>query len=54
MSMNRVINNPDRVVEDISYAGPDLAGTKVVIDGAAVREKIGAITQKDDLSKYIL
>lgn len=44
----------ERVVEDISYAGPDLAGTRVVIDGPAVREKIGAITQKDDLSKYIL
>ncbi len=44
----------ERVVEDISYAGPDLAGTTVIIDGATVREKIGAITQKDDLSKYIL
>jgi ATP-dependent HslUV protease ATP-binding subunit HslU len=44
----------ERVVEDISFAGPDLAGTKVIIDGPTVREKIGAITQKDDLSKYIL
>jgi len=44
----------ERVVEDISFAGPELAGTKVVIDGPTVREKIGAIIQKDDLSKYIL
>jgi ATP-dependent HslUV protease ATP-binding subunit HslU len=44
----------ERVVEDISFAGPDLAGTKVTIDGPIVREKIGAITQKEDLSKYIL
>ena len=44
----------ERVVEDVSFDGPDLADKTVVIDGAAVREKIGAIIQKDDLSKYIL
>ena len=44
----------ERVVEDVSFDGPDLADKMVVIDGKAVREKIGAIIQKDDLSKYIL
>ena len=44
----------ERVVEDVSFEGPDLADKRVVIDGKLVREKIGAITQKDDFGKYIL
>ncbi len=44
----------ERVVEDVSFEGPDLAEKRVVIDGAVVREKIGAITKREDLSKYIL
>ena len=44
----------ERVVEDVSYEGPDLAEKRVVIDGKLVREKIRAIAQKEDLSKYIL
>jgi ATP-dependent HslUV protease ATP-binding subunit HslU len=44
----------ERVVEDVSFDGPDLADKRVVIDGPLVREKIGAITRRDDLSKYIL
>jgi ATP-dependent HslUV protease ATP-binding subunit HslU len=44
----------ERVVEDVSFEGPDLAEKRVVVDGKLVREKIGAITQREDLSKYIL
>ncbi len=44
----------ERVIEDISFEGPDLVEKHVVIDGKLVREKIGAITAKEDLSKYIL
>jgi ATP-dependent HslUV protease ATP-binding subunit HslU len=44
----------ERVVEDVSFDGPDLATKRVVIDGKLVREKISAITQKDDFGKYIL
>ena len=44
----------ERVVEDISFEGPDLIEKKVLVDGKIVREKIGAIIKKDDLSKYIL
>jgi ATP-dependent HslUV protease ATP-binding subunit HslU len=44
----------ERVVEDISFEGPDLVEKKVLVDGKIVREKIGAIIKKDDLSKYIL
>lgn len=44
----------ERVLEEISFEGPDAADKTVRIEGPFVREKIGAITQKDDLSKYIL
>ena len=44
----------ERVVEDVSFHGPDLTEKRVVIDGKLVHDKIGAITQKEDLSKYIL
>jgi ATP-dependent HslUV protease ATP-binding subunit HslU len=44
----------EKVVEEYSFEGPDLADKRVVIDGTAVRDKIGAITQREDLSKYIL
>ena len=44
----------EKVVEEFSFEGPDLAAKRVVIDGAMVREKIGAITKREDLSKYIL
>ncbi|MEO2090161.1 MAG: ATP-dependent protease ATPase subunit HslU [Gemmataceae bacterium] len=44
----------ERVVEDVSFDAPELAGQQVTIDAALVREKIGAIVAKEDLSKYIL
>lgn len=44
----------ERVVEDVSFEGPDLQNKTVTIDGKVVREKIGGILQKEDLSKYIL
>jgi len=44
----------EKVLEEVSYEGPDLKEKRVTIDGKMVREKIVAITQKEDLSKYIL
>jgi ATP-dependent HslUV protease ATP-binding subunit HslU len=44
----------ERVIEDISYEGPDLKEKHVTIDAAYVQGKIGAILQKEDLSKFIL
>jgi ATP-dependent HslUV protease ATP-binding subunit HslU len=44
----------ERVVEDVSFEGPDLVNKRVTIDGQLVREKIGAITQREDFAKYIL
>ena len=44
----------EKVVEEVSFDGPDLAQTKVVIDGKFVRDKLGPIAQREDLSKFIL
>ena len=44
----------ERVVEQISYDGPDLPNKHAVIDSAFVRERLDAILEKQDLSKFIL
>jgi ATP-dependent HslUV protease ATP-binding subunit HslU len=44
----------ERVVEDVSYEGPDLSDKKVRIDGAYVRGRLAEILEKEDLSKFIL
>jgi ATP-dependent HslUV protease ATP-binding subunit HslU len=44
----------EKVVEEVSYDGPDLKDKRVVIDGQFVRDKLGTILQREDLSKVIL
>jgi ATP-dependent HslUV protease ATP-binding subunit HslU len=44
----------ERVVEDVSFEGPDLADKHVVIDGKYVRGRLSEILQTEDLSKFIL
>jgi ATP-dependent HslUV protease ATP-binding subunit HslU len=44
----------ERVVEEISYEGPDLPEKRVVIDSKKVRGQLDDILQKEDLSKFIL
>ena len=44
----------ERVVEDVSFAGPDLESKHVTIDGSYVRERLHAILEKEDLTKFIL
>jgi ATP-dependent HslUV protease ATP-binding subunit HslU len=44
----------EKVVEEVSYEGPDLPQKRVTIDGKFVRDKLGAILQREDLSKFIL
>jgi ATP-dependent HslUV protease ATP-binding subunit HslU len=44
----------ERVVEEISFDGPDLTQKNVVIDGKYVRDRLTAILEKEDLSKFIL
>jgi ATP-dependent HslUV protease ATP-binding subunit HslU len=44
----------ERVVEDVSFEGPDLEKKRVRIDGDYVRGRLTEILQKEDLSKFIL
>jgi ATP-dependent HslUV protease ATP-binding subunit HslU len=44
----------ERVVEDVSYDGPDLENKQVVVDAGYVRGRLTEILQKEDLSKFIL
>jgi ATP-dependent HslUV protease ATP-binding subunit HslU len=44
----------ERVVEDVSFDGPDLEDKRVRIDGAYVRGRLSEILEKEDLSKFIL
>ena len=44
----------ERVVEEISYEGPDLPDKNVKIDAAYVRGRLAEIMEKEDLSKFIL
>jgi ATP-dependent HslUV protease ATP-binding subunit HslU len=44
----------ERVVEEISFTGPDLADKHVIVDGAYVRGRLTEILKKEDLSKFIL
>jgi len=42
------------LMEEILYALPDLPDKRIVIDAAAVRERVGAVLTSDDLRRYIL
>src|SRR4051794_12872235 len=44
----------ERVLEEISYQGPDLPNKHVRIDAAYVRGRLAEILEKEDLSKFIL
>ena len=44
----------ERVLEEISFEGPDLKKKNVKIDGAYVRKQLAPIIKNEDLSKYIL
>src|SRR5262249_3418103 len=44
----------ERVVEDVSFDGPDLDNTKVKVTGTYVRSKLAGILENEDLSKFIL
>jgi ATP-dependent HslUV protease ATP-binding subunit HslU len=44
----------EKVVEEISFSAADRAGEAVTIDGAYVRERVGALAGNADLSRYIL
>ncbi len=44
----------EKLLEDVSFDGPDLKKKTVKIDAAYVRKQLAAIVKDEDLSKYIL
>jgi ATP-dependent HslUV protease ATP-binding subunit HslU len=44
----------ERLLEDVSFEGPDLNGRRVAVDAAYVHGKLDAVLQTEDLSKFIL
>ncbi len=44
----------ERLLDSISYAAPDQAGTTVEIDEAYVEQQLGELADDQDLSRYIL
>ena len=44
----------EKVVEEISFMGPDLKKKTVKIDAAYVRQHLASIVKDQDLSRYIL
>lgn len=44
----------ERLLEDVSYAAPDVEDTHVIVDAGYVREKLEDIVKDEDLSRYIL
>ena len=44
----------ERLLDQISFDAPEMAGSDVLIDVQEVRAKLDAVVQDDDLSRYIL
>jgi len=44
----------ERLLEDVSFAGPELAGREVVIDADYVYSRLNDVVQDQNLSRYIL
>lgn len=44
----------ERVLEDLSFAAPDMEEKEMVVDSAYVRDKLGRIRENIDISNYIL
>jgi ATP-dependent HslUV protease ATP-binding subunit HslU len=44
----------ERVLEEISFEGPDRSEKRIVIDGAYVRKRLSDVLQTEDLSRFIL
>jgi ATP-dependent HslUV protease ATP-binding subunit HslU len=44
----------EKLLEDVSFGAPDMAGTELAIDAGYVHGRLGEITRDQDLSRYIL
>jgi len=44
----------ERLLDGLSFEGPELRGQRIVVDGAMVRERLEGIARDEDLTRYIL
>ncbi len=44
----------EKLVEDLSFSAPDLAGTRHVVDESFVREQLDELVRDEDLARFIL
>jgi ATP-dependent HslUV protease ATP-binding subunit HslU len=44
----------ERLLDEVSFEAPDMAGVQVKVDGAYVRRALSDIVQNQDLSRYVL
>jgi ATP-dependent HslUV protease ATP-binding subunit HslU len=44
----------ERLLEDVSFAAPDIEDKHIKVDAALVRERLQDILKDEDLSRYIL
>ena len=44
----------ERLLEEVSFEGPDLKGQKIQIDSDYVHQRLDSVVQTEDLSKFIL
>ncbi len=44
----------ERLLEEVSFAAPDMAGVDLTVDAAHVRQTLAGIVQNEDLSRYVL
>jgi ATP-dependent HslUV protease ATP-binding subunit HslU len=44
----------ERLLDEVSFDAPNLAGRQIDIDAAAVDSKLGELVKNEDLSRYIL
>ncbi len=44
----------EKLLEEVSFDAPALAGRRIVVDAAYVRERLAGVAGDEDLSRYIL
>ncbi len=44
----------EKLLEEISFTAPDLAAQEITITDAYVRDRLAALIEDEDLSRYIL
>jgi ATP-dependent HslUV protease ATP-binding subunit HslU len=44
----------EKLLEEISFTAPDLAGTTLTVDAAYVEARLADVVKDEDLSRYIL